>query len=184
MSASEVSIGPARDSDLDQLVALDARSFSQVDRYGRRKWAGILNESLGMGPARIVVARSARRIVGAVVVVPDLERLHASIMSIAVELRYRRTGVARRLMYAALAQLSAHIRTVSLEVREENGAARALYERLGFQRSRKMRRHYADGAAALEYRAPIQSVLEAACVQVDHGGCVAKACTASPDVET
>ena len=164
MSVSEVSIGRARYSDLDQLVALDARSFSQADRYGHREWAGILNESLAAGPARIVVARSARRIVGAVVVVPEFESMHASIMSIAVEHRYRRTGVARRLMYAALAQLSAHIRTVSLEVRVENAGARALYERLGFRVGRKMRKYYADGAAALEYRAPIQIVLDAACV--------------------
>jgi ribosomal-protein-alanine N-acetyltransferase len=160
VSVTEVSIEPARKSDLDQLVALDARSFSRVDRYRRREWAGILNESLATGPARILVARSDGRLIGAVVVVPDVESLCTSIMSIAVELRYRRSGVARRLIYAALAQVPVPVRTVSLEVRIENTGARALYERLGFRVSRHMRHYYADGAAALEYRAPIQSVLE------------------------
>jgi ribosomal-protein-alanine N-acetyltransferase len=161
VNVGEISIGPARDTDLDQLVALDARSFSNVDRYRRREWAGMLHESLATGPARIVVARSGRHVVGAVVLVADVESMHTSILSIAVETRYRRTGVARRLMYAALAQQSAHIRTVSLEVRVNNAGARALYEQLGFRVSRRIRRYYADGADALEYRAPIQSVLDA-----------------------
>jgi ribosomal-protein-alanine N-acetyltransferase len=161
LSLSDVAIGPARESDLDQLVALDARSFSQADRYRRREWAGLLTESLGGGPAGILVARSVGHVIGAVVVVPDLESMHTSILSIGVELRYRRRGVARRLLCAAFAQQSARIRTASLEVRERNAGARALYERLGFRVSRRMRRYYADGAAALEYRAPIETILDA-----------------------
>jgi ribosomal protein S18 acetylase RimI-like enzyme len=158
----EVCIGPARGSDLDPLVTLDARSFSQADRYRRREWAGILSESLANGPARIVVARADSRVIGAVVVVvPAVETRHINVISIAVEPRYRRTGVARRLVYAALAPHAAQIHTISLEVRLENGAARALYEQLGFRVSRTMRHYYADGAAALEYRAPIQTILQA-----------------------
>src|SRR5215471_3835570 len=53
----------------------------------------------------------------------------------------------------ALTQQSAHIRTVSFEVRVENARAQALYEQLGFRVSWKMRKYYADSAAALEYRA-------------------------------
>ena len=160
----EISIGTARDADLDHLVALDARSFSPADRYRRREWAGILNESLANGPSRLVVARAAGRVIGAVLVVPDVESMHVSIHSIAVDPRYRRIGLARRLLCAALAPLadqSPQIRTVSLEVRVANTAARALYEQLGFRVSRQMRKYYADGAAALEYRAPLPNVLDA-----------------------
>ena len=107
-----------------------------------------------------MLARSAAAIVGAVVVVTDVQSLHASILSIAVDLRQRRSGLGRRLLCEALAQQPVQIRTVSLEVRVENAAARALYEQLGFRISRRMRKYYADGASALEYRAPIQSVLE------------------------
>ena len=108
------------------------------------------------------MARSAGNVIGAVVVVPDVQSMHASIQSIAVELRYRRAGLGRRLIHAALAQHSAHIRTVGLEVRVDNAAARALYEQLGFRVSRRMRKYYGDGATALEYRASVESVLEAA----------------------
>jgi ribosomal-protein-alanine N-acetyltransferase len=108
-----------------------------------------------------VTARSAGKIIAAVVVVADSEGMHASILSIAVEFRYRRTGLVRRLIHAALAQQSAQIRTVSLEVRVDNVGARALYERIGFRVSRSMRKYYADGGDALEYRAPLQGVLAA-----------------------
>jgi ribosomal protein S18 acetylase RimI-like enzyme len=91
-------------------------------------------------------------------------------MSIAVELRYRRTGLARRLIYAALAQQPARVRTISLEVRAENAGARALYEQLGFLVSRRIRKYFADGADALEYRAPIQSVLDACRAHLEHDG--------------
>jgi ribosomal protein S18 acetylase RimI-like enzyme len=161
VSPGEVPTVPARYTDLDQLVALDSRSFSQADRYRRREWAGILSQSLGEGPARIVVARVGGTVIGAAVVVTDIEAMHTSVLSLAVETRYRRTGLGRRLMCDALAQQSTHTRTVSLEVRIENVGARALYEQLGFRISRRLRKYYADGASALEYRAPMQSVLDA-----------------------
>ena len=107
------------------------------------------------------MARSAARVIGAVVVAADVESMHANVVSIAVDPRYRRNGIALRLLYAALAQQAAPVRTVSLEVRADTAGARALYERLSFRVSRKMRGYYADGAAALEYRASIQNVLDA-----------------------
>lgn len=170
MSPGKEPLEPARSADLEQLVALDARSFSHADRYRRREWAGILDESLSGGPASIVVARVGKTVIGAAVVVTDVEAMHTSVLSLAVESRYRRTGLGRRLMCGALAQQAAHARTVSLEVRVENLGARALYEQLGFRIRRRMRKYYADGAAGLEYRAPMQSVLEA-CQAATNGGC-------------
>jgi ribosomal-protein-alanine N-acetyltransferase len=108
-----------------------------------------------------VAARSAGKVIGVVVVVLDSEGMRTNLLSIAVELRYRRIGLARRLIHAALAQLSEQVRTVSLEVRVDNAGARALYERIGFRVSRRMRKYYADGGDAMEYCAPIQGVLDA-----------------------
>jgi ribosomal protein S18 acetylase RimI-like enzyme len=151
---------PARLADLDQLVALDARTFSPTDRYRRREWATLLSDSLAGGPSRILVARAPEGVVGAVIVAPDLEAQEVNISSLAVDIAYRRTGLATRLLRDALAHMPAQVGTVSLEVREDNAGARALYEHLGFQVARRIRRYYADGAAALEYRAPLAVVLE------------------------
>jgi ribosomal-protein-alanine N-acetyltransferase len=159
MTTRDVRLESAWERDLDQLVALDARSFSQADRYGRHEWATLLSESLSDGPARILVARLAEAVVGAVVVVPDLEAEDVNIVSVAVDMPYRRTGLATRLLRDALAPLPNQVRTVSLQVRADNTGARAMYEQLGFQVVRRIRRYYADGAAALEYRAPLAVVL-------------------------
>jgi [ribosomal protein S18]-alanine N-acetyltransferase len=156
---NELRSEPARLADLDQLIALDARSFSATDRYRRREWATLLRDSLAGSPTRILVARAPEGVVGAVVIVPELEIEEVNIVSLAVDPSYRRTGLATSLLRDALTQLPAQVRTVSLEVREDNTAARALYEHLGFEKTRRLRRYYADGAAALEYRAPLPEVL-------------------------
>src|SRR5207253_5162824 len=142
---NDLSPEPARLADLDQLVALDARSFSQADRYRRREWAALLSDSLAGGPTRILVARATGCVVGAVVVVPDLEAEEVNIVSLAVDPAYRRTRLATRLLRDALAQMPAQVRTVSLEVRADNAGARALYEHLGLQLARRIRSYYADG---------------------------------------
>ena len=159
MTLGDLRVEPARPADLDQLVALDARSFSRADRYRRPEWAALLGDSLADGPSRILVARLADAVVGAVVVEPDLESGDVNLVSLAVDASYRRTGLATRLLRDALAPLAAQVRTVTLEVRTDNNAARSLYEQLGFQLARRIRRYYADGAPALQYRAPLSVVL-------------------------
>ena len=159
MKEIELVLEAARRSDLDQLVALDARAFSRIDRYFRREWSDLLDESLAIGPARINVARSGRRLVGVVVVATDAEARDVTIVSLAVDQRWRRQGVASRLLRTALAQVPEEICTAVLEVRPDNGGARALYDSLGFRVTRRLRHYYADGTAALEYRAPLSVVL-------------------------
>ncbi len=100
--------------------------------------------------------------VGAVVVAGNPHLQDANVVSLAVDRRFRRMGVARQLLSHALREQSPEIRTVSLEVREDNSGARALYERLGFRVIRRIRRYYPDGTTGLQYRAPLQDVIAAA----------------------
>jgi ribosomal-protein-alanine N-acetyltransferase len=94
-----------------------------------------------------------------VVTEPLLERREVYIVSLAVDERFRRMGHARRLMHEALAHTEPGLRTVVLEVREDNAAARSLYEKLGFSAGERLKRYYADGTAAIVYRAPLKTVL-------------------------
>lgn len=56
------------------------------------------------------------------------------ILNLAVSERFQRRGVGRALALAALSTLGARgAKTVYLEVRESNGAARRLYQGLGFE---------------------------------------------------
>jgi ribosomal protein S18 acetylase RimI-like enzyme len=164
MTPAESRLEPARPADLDQLVALDARTFARSDRFRRREWAALLGESLAEGPARILVVRLAltNAVVGAIVVAPNRITADVNIVSLSVDISYRRTGLATRLLREALSSMPAEVRTVSLEVRDDNTGARLLYEKLGFQVVGRFRRYYPDGATALEYAAPLALILERA----------------------
>jgi [ribosomal protein S18]-alanine N-acetyltransferase len=79
------------------------------------------------------------------------------ILNLAVAARYQRRGVGRDLVRAGLALLAASgARTVYLEVRESNDAARRLYEGLGFEILARRRDYYRRPVeAALVLRAAI-----------------------------
>lgn len=72
------------------------------------------------------------------------------INKIATEVRYRRLGVARRLMRDIEAfALREGMEDMFLEVRVSNGPARALYESLGFEDLSRRPSYYVDGEDAL-----------------------------------
>ena len=75
----------------------------------------------------------------------------AEILTIGVAAR--RQGIARALMAAALERARAQgARTMFLEVAADNGAARGLYEMLGFAPAGLRQGYYAGGADALLLR--------------------------------
>ncbi len=74
----------------------------------------------------------------------------AEIRSLAVLPKVRRRGVASALLAAALESAAgAGVRSVHLEVRVGNAAARALYASAGFALAGRRPRYYPDGEAAL-----------------------------------
>jgi [ribosomal protein S18]-alanine N-acetyltransferase len=75
----------------------------------------------------------------------------AEIVTIAVRPRWRRTGIAARLMKANMARLqAAGAASWFLEVEAQNAAALALYQRFGFERVGERKSYYrkADGENA------------------------------------
>ncbi len=72
------------------------------------------------------------------------------IKDFAVAPAYRRQGIGRQLLTAAIARLSiagAHV--VTLEVRASNDAAKALYQAVGFQQAGHQAAYYQDGEDAI-----------------------------------
>jgi len=75
----------------------------------------------------------------------------AEILNIAVVPGMRGTGIGRVLLYAMIEMLrERQVASVFLEVRESNVAARALYERVGFEEISKRKKYY---------RAPVEDAL-------------------------
>jgi [ribosomal protein S18]-alanine N-acetyltransferase len=82
----------------------------------------------------------------------------AEILTLAVEPRARRQGVARALLTNALAEARGRgARAMLLEVSVSNAAARALYDRAGFVEVGRRLCYYADGSDAMILRADLPS---------------------------
>jgi ribosomal-protein-alanine N-acetyltransferase len=97
------------------------------------------------------VARLSGRIAGYIVTCSDGER--AEIVSIAVDPKYRNTGVGRALMQHMLDKLVASgVRQLDLMVRPTNREGVRLYRSLGFSRFKKVTDYYEDGGDAVWMR--------------------------------
>ena len=118
--------------DIDQVLAIEQASFTMP--WSRNLF---LSEFRNPSVSLMLVARSpdsGGRIIGYIVCWAVVDELH--ILDLATEPSWRRKGIARMLVLAAIREGDAvGASRVFLEVRASNQAALLLYEGLGFTRS-------------------------------------------------
>lgn len=129
--------------DLEAITALEAASFPspwKVEFFASE--LGLANRF------NLVLETSDRRLVGYLFTMFFLDELHVNKIAIAPE--WRRFGLASEMMERCFAFARENgIATISLEVRESNAPARALYGRLGFVETYVRPRYYPDGESAV-----------------------------------
>ena len=140
----DISIRQATRADLLAVSRLEKQVFD--DPWSYSAFEGFLGE-----PAFLIAEREATL---AGYVVADWTTTHGRefghIKDLAVASDCRRNGLGRRLLRRAVSQLLIEgVRTVKLEVREHNTAARQLYTAEGFELFRRIPGYYNDGEAAL-----------------------------------
>ncbi len=134
-------IDPMRSNDLTQVLNIEVSSFSLP--WTREMFEGDLARP---DLAVMLVARAADQstpppIVGYICTYLLTDELH--INNLAVHPRWRRRGVARALLHAALDRgREDRARRAILEVRASNVAAQALYRAFGFEAAGVRRRYY------------------------------------------
>ncbi|MBB5517555.1 ribosomal protein S18-alanine N-acetyltransferase [Amphiplicatus metriothermophilus] len=143
-------VRPAAPADMDALVAIEADSF------GPASWgADAVRQGLGEPGVFALVAEGSDGAIGGFI----LWRRAADegeILSLAAAARVRRAGAAKALLAEViLAAEAMRLRALFLEVRADNAAARALYEKARFATVGRRRRYYRDGADALVLRRAI-----------------------------
>lgn len=123
----------------------DASALSQLHRasfhrgWGADEFEQILIERNALGHR----LRSGRAIIG--FIVSRMAADEAEILSVAVASRHRGRGYSRDLLHAHLGHLAGlGLKTVFLEVEENNAPARALYQRAGFRVVGRRERYYKD----------------------------------------
>lgn len=147
MSPAPVRIRRAQAADLDALLALE-ENFPG-DRMSRRS----IRALLGSASAQFWIAGPASAARGALLLLTRRNSRWARIYSLVVTPQARGQGLGRRLVQAA--EREARRRGcvgVSLEVRDDNAAARALYAALGYRLHARLPGYYDDGAAGVRLR--------------------------------
>jgi ribosomal-protein-alanine N-acetyltransferase len=138
-----MNLAPATAADATALAALHASAFPPAERWG----PGAITLMLEM-PGAFGLWQPGQGFVLARVAADEAE-----ILTLAVVPEARRQGLGAALMAGAMATAVAHgAALLLLEVAEANGAARALYQALGFTEVGRRRRYYADGGDALVLR--------------------------------
>lgn len=149
--AGSVTVRPLAPADLDAIMSIEEQSFVQP-------WSrGLFSQELAQPSRGYLVAEHDGDLVGygGIMVVGD----DAHLLTVAVDPHLRRGGIASRLM-AALVALARRrgARHVTLEVRESNQAARALYDKFGFQPAGRRKGYYATEDAVVMWAVDIDSI--------------------------
>jgi ribosomal protein S18 acetylase RimI-like enzyme len=142
-----VHVRQATPADLAALVALEQRAFSG-DRMSRAQY----RRHLGGRGAAVLVATSGEETLGSALVFFRRDSTLARLYSIATAPTARGRGIGARLLAAAEeAARTRGCRALRLEVRVDNAAAIALYERTGYRCFGRYAGYYEDGADAWRY---------------------------------
>ena len=143
--AAALLIRRGESGDVDAMLALEAVFPS--DRMSRRSVQHFLNAPT----ARVLVAENASgAMLGNLIGLRRAGSRAMRIYSLVVAPEARGLGIGQRLV-AALETLAAHegCDRVTLEVRTDNAAARALYARLGYREAKALPGYYEDGSDGL-----------------------------------
>jgi ribosomal-protein-alanine N-acetyltransferase len=130
-----LAIEPASLRDAPKLAQLHGASF-------HRGWGeGEFEQMLAERNTLVHRLRQGRKTIG--FAVSRMAADEAEILSIAVDARHRGRGLSRNLLLTHLGHLAGRgVRTVFLEVEENNHPARRLYDRAGFSVAGRRERYY------------------------------------------
>ncbi len=152
-TAGDIVVRAAEPADLDAIYALEVAAFA-TDRLSRRA----LRRFIAAQHRPLIVAKFGAALAGYALLAVRREGKTARIYSLAVEPSRGRRGVGRALLQACERWARGQGRVaLRLEVRYDNAAAIALYEKLGYRQFGRYPGYYADGAEALRFEKALQT---------------------------
>src|SRR3982074_2805961 len=155
-SGGRAAIGPATLRDATALAELHGASFHRG--WGEGEFDAMLTERNTL----VHRLRVGRKIIG--FAVSRMAADEAEILSIAVAASHRGRGLSRNLLLTHLGHLAGRgVRTVLLEVEENNQPARRLYERAGFGIAGRRERYYREASRSEEHTSELQSLAHLVC---------------------
>ena len=155
-------IRPATLADLETLVEIERRCF-ETDRLTRRSFRHLLTRA----KAVTLVHEIGATVTGYALVLFHAGTALGRLYSFAVLPNHQGFGIGARLLMAAEAATLEHgYATLRLEVRADNMAARALYQRAGYREMQQLPGYYEDHADGLRLEKTLEARPEPSLVQV------------------
>ena len=143
MNAAEILIRKMTIGDIDQVHDLELRSFPTPWPKKSFQYEIEENKAAHLWVAEDIEEDSKKKIIGMIVAWLLVDEAH--IATIAVDKDHQHKGIASQLVYTALTKLAKKGAIIStLEVRESNQAAKALYKQFGFQAVGCRKAYYRD----------------------------------------
>lgn len=143
MSTMEIVIRKMAAADLEQVQALDQASFPTPWPAKSFQHELEKNKAGHLWVAEKTTGDGQKKIIGMIVVWLLVDEAH--IATIAVDEAHRRQGIGSQLIFIALSHLvDKGAIEATLEVREKNAAAQALYRGFGFRPVGRRRAYYRD----------------------------------------
>ena len=137
-----MTIAPARRDDLLAIMDLERTGFPETEQWSDRSWQAEL-----VADGRRVLTARAHRLLGVITLQAGRE---AELLRLVVSPAARRQGVGAALVRAGVRAVGFDgAKAVTLEVRWDNEAAIALYQRLGFEQLAARPNYYGPGVDAL-----------------------------------
>jgi len=139
-------------ADLPEVVAIERRSFPTP--WSLAMFVLELSKPSGVCLVAELVEGEERELVGYLICSRYDTVWH--VMNVSVDPDRRRNGIATALLAALLREIGDVDAQITLEVRQSNGGAIALYERFGFRSAGVRRRYYQDNGedAVIMWRTP------------------------------
>lgn len=110
---------------------------------------------MAVNPEHTIIALDNDVIIGAVVgrqTVKTPNRIKGYIAMLVVKKEYRKLGIGRKLTILLLEKMKETCTEVVLETEATNVGALALYEKLGFSRTKRLFRYYLNGSEAFRLK--------------------------------
>jgi ribosomal-protein-alanine N-acetyltransferase len=145
---SEISLRNYRQTDVEAMFRLDKACFASEFRFSRQSMRSFAEER---GAISLIAEDPAHEIAGFILVHVEQSSvgLRGYVVTLDVAEKYRRAGLAARLLRSAEGRVSAAgARRMELHVFTGNEEAIRFYEQMGYQRLGLQRRFY--GAAGLD----------------------------------
>ncbi len=134
---SGIAIRPGTPADLDQVMAISSQSYTAAH------WRPTDYQQIFSSSRILLVAEDANQIIGFLIahnIAGDCE-----LENIAVSSDHRQRGIGQQLVSALFCAIRSNAtKSIFLEVRESNSAARKLYERCGFHQYGSRKSYYSN----------------------------------------